>query len=456
MAGKRTAAQSAVDSVRGAPVDRRAAMCAIGAGALAWFAARLVHELGAQEADVSGSVQKGGDWPQFLGPGRSGVSGETGLNFDWAGREPKLLWRQPLGQGFSSVSVVGDRLFTQCQREDKQYVVCLDAKSGEEIWTRFGEEGFLDKQRQGPGPRATPTWHDRRLYCLFPAGELLCLEADSGEVVWQTNILEETRAGDHGDLEYYWGMSASPLVEEDQVIVQPGGRGAASSLVSFDLRTGRVVWGVGSDPPGYGAPIAVTAAGRRQVIGSTGTSIIAADLRRGEPLWRYEWGNRFNCNCATPLWLDGRLFLSSSYGTGAALLELVEEDGKPAVREVWTNRNFQNQFATSAVHQGFVYGPHGDVGGATFRCIALETGEVKWTARGPGKCTLLFADGHIIALGESGTLYLIEPNSEKYMEKAKLEGLLRYKAWSPPSLSRGMLYLRDERDVICVELRKAD
>ncbi len=455
MAGKRTAARTMVGSKHERGLNRRAALRAIGVGSLGFAASGVVRSLVAQDRGSGNSVQNGGDWPQFLGPERNGVSPETGLNFDWAAREPKLVWRQPLGQGFSSVSVVGDRLFTQCQREDKQYVVCLDAKNGEEIWNRYGEEGFIDKQRQGAGPRATPTWHEGRLYCLFPAGELLCLEADSGEVVWQTNILEETRAGDHRDVEYYWGMSASPLVEGDLVIVQPGAR-ANKSLAAFEARTGKLAWGVGSDPPGYGAPISVTAAGRRQAIGSTGTSILSADARTGEPLWRFEWGNRYNCNCATPISLDGRLFVSSSYGTGAALLELVENDGKPSYREVWTNRNFQNQFATSVVHEGFVYGPHGDLGGSVFRCIELETGEVKWTARGPGKCTLLFADGHIIALGESGTLYLIEPNSEKYVEKGTLADLLRFKAWAPPSVSRGMLYMRDERDIICVDLRRGE
>lgn len=399
-------------------------------------------------------VATAGDWPGFLGPGRNGRSPETGLNFDWNTTPPKILWKRPLGAGFSSIAVAGDRLFTQAEKVGRQYVVCLDAASGKTVWQRHVAPGYADKQRMGSGPRSTPTIENGRVYCLFPRGELLCMTAEAGETIWKTNIFTATGCEDPTErLKYYWGMSASPLVEGDLVIVQPGGQ-RDNSVAAFDKKTGKLVWSAGSDAPGYGSPITVDAAGRRQVIGCTGVSILSLDPATGNILWRQPWGDKFHCNCATPVWTDRGLLVSTAYGNGTALLAITGSDGQPSVSEVWQTRDLQNHFGTSMIVDGYVFGCHGDLGTITFRCIELATGKKMWTSRAPGRCGMIVAEGHIIALGQRGSLYLIQPSPERYIEKGKLEGVLDYKAWTPPSLSGGRVFLRDQKSVVCVDLRK--
>ena len=389
-------------------------------------------------------------WPQFLGPRRDGISHETGLNVDWEKRPPKVLWDVPIGGGFSSASIVGNRLFTMAQQDGRDIVFCLDARSGEELWRFDTKLAYRDREQQGDGPRATPTWHDGRIYCLMPGSDLYCIEADSGHFVWKTNLYETFDTGDHQEKKYYWGMSGSPLVEGGLVVVQPGGN-QGNSLIALDKDTGEPVWSTGDDPPGYGSPIAVTITGRRQIIGTTGSSFLGVNPRDGKILWRFEFGFG-NCNCATPLWINDRLFVCSAYGVGAALLEIVEEDSRWDVRPVWQTKKLQNHFATSMIVDGHIYGCHGDLGATMLRCIDLADGKLKWVEREPGRCCLLAAEGHLICLSETGVLRLLEANPDRYVEKGLIEGLLTRKSWTPPVLVNRRLYVRDQKHLICLDL----
>ncbi|HVC93364.1 MAG TPA: PQQ-binding-like beta-propeller repeat protein [Pirellulales bacterium] len=391
-----------------------------------------------------------GDWPQFLGPSRNGISPATGLNVDWETRPPKTLWKVPLGKGFSSLAVVGGEVFTMANRGARDVVCCYRADSGREKWSVDASPRYLDTQGQGPGPRATPTFDDGLLYCLLPAGDLLCLAADDGGEVWKINVFAATGAENHeGGL--YWGLSGSPLVEGDLVIVQPGGDNS-NSVAAFDKRTGKLIWSAGDDLPGYGAPIAVSVAGRRQVICLTGTGALAVDPFRGDVLWRFPWSNSFHCNCATPIWTDKGLFVSSAYGTGSALVEIVERKGEPAARHRWKGKQFQNQFTTSVVVDGYLYGCHGDIAACALRCVDLANGKQRWTEREPAKCQLLAAQGHLICLSEDGTLRLIEATPKKYLMKGESPALLAPRCWTPPALAGKRLYVRDEQDLLCLDL----
>jgi outer membrane protein assembly factor BamB len=358
-----------------------------------------------------------------------------------------------LGGGYSSLCIAGDRLYTLVTRGGRESVVCLNASTGKEQWLTPVTATYIDGQRQGAGPRATPTYEGGKLYCLFPAGDLVCVDTGGGRIEWRANILEATGAGTHGNLTYYWGMSASPLVEGELVIVQPGGR-QNNSVAAFDKQSGKLVWKVGSDPPGYGSPIAVATHGRRHIIAVTGSSVVSVEPKSGDLLWRYEWGNQYNCNCATPLWVDRSLFVSSAYGTGCTRLETAGSGSKTGVTEVWRNRDLQNQFATSMVIDGSIYGPHGDLGGITFRCLDWKTGKLNWAARGPGKCSLIAVEKHLICVSETGTITLVKADPSEYVEQGTLDGLLTRKAWPPPALSRRRLYVRDESDLVCVDLRE--
>lgn len=397
---------------------------------------------------------KKGTWTSFLGNRRNGISEETGLNLNWNIHRPAVLWRVPLGSGYSSIVVADGRIWTMATHLTNDYVVCFDADTGKKLWSTIAAPTYLDSQRQARGPRSTPTYDDGKLYCLLPAGDLLCLEANSGKIVWKKNIFGVSGAGQQEQKTiYYWGMSASPLIEGDLVILQPGGSNN-NSVIALNKDTGKLVWSAGNDPPGYGSPIVIEAEDQRQIIVPTGQSILSLNPEQGSLLWRVVWGNKYNCNCATPVWNEDSLFISSAYGTGAMRFALIRQNESLRPISQWKTLAMQNQFATSIIKDGYIYGPHGDLAAVTYRCLDLQRGKVQWMSRRVGKCTQIAVEDHIICLTEQGTLILIEANPTEYREKGKLTGLLGFKAWAHPALANGRLYLRDEKRMICLELKQ--
>jgi len=394
------------------------------------------------------------DWPQFLGPQRDSVSTETGLNLDWKSRPPKVLWKIALGNGFSSFAVVGERLYTMTRRGQRDFVVCLQTRDGKECWSYDAAPSYIDKQKQGAGPRSTPTFHQGKLYCLLPMGEIVCLNAKDGRCLWEKNIFTVSGAKNPAGQVFYWGVSHSPLVEGDLVIVQPGGD-RNSSVLALHKDTGATVWSAGDDPQGYASPIAVTAAGRRQIVCPTGRSVLGIAPAKGEVLWRYAFGNMFNATAATPVWTGELLLVSAAYGVGSAALEIRQDEGKVIVREkCQTRKDLQNLFATSIIQDGHIFGCHGDLSAFQVRCVDLHTGKMKWSERVSGRSALLAVQGHFLEVNERGTLRLLEANFEHYVAKAQLPNLLAYKTWAAPALANGRLYLRDDRHALCLDLRR--
>jgi outer membrane protein assembly factor BamB len=358
----------------------------------------------------------------------------------------------PLGPAFSSLAVLEDRLLTTAKKGARDHVVCLSLADGKELWSFDQAATYLDRQGQGPGPRATPTVAGGRAYCLHPMGSLVCLDVKDGKKVWETNILEASGAKNRAGEVYYWGLSASPLVEGDLVVVQPGGD-KDNSVVAFHKDTGKKVWGVGGDPSAYGSPIVIEAAGQRQIVCPTGQSILGVSPK-GELLWRYEFGNRFDATCATPVWADGLLFVSAAYGTGCAALELSADSDKVKVTEKWRNKDLQNLMCTSMVRDGHVWGCHGDLRALFLRCLDLKTGKMKWERRLEDRWSFLLADKTLICLGERGGVYLVEANADKFVSRGELKDQLAPRAWAMPALANGRLYLRDQKNVVCIDLTK--
>ena len=396
------------------------------------------------------------DWPQFLGPNRNGVVPEKNLNLDWKAKEPATLWKVPIGNGFSSLIIVEDKIFTQAKRGPKDGVVCLDAKDGKELWFFEVAPSYIDRQKWGYGPRSTPTYHQGKLYCLFPMGELLCLTTE-GKKVWQADIFKDTGAKIvAGDL--FWGVSHSPLLEGDLVIVQPGGN-KDNSVAAYHKDTGKLVWTVGSDAIGYGSPIVITVAGKKQIVVATGESVLGIEPANGQVLWRYAFGNQYKATCASPVWANNLLFVSASH-VGSVVLEIVpsEKDGTKndwTAREKWKNhKTMRNMMATSMVLDGQVYGCSGDLSAFILRCLDLPTGAVKWEQRLQHRCSLLALGGHLLCVGERGDLLLVEAQPRAYTVKGELPKLLGDKTWAAPAFAGGRLYLRDDRHLLCLDLRK--
>ena len=405
--------------------------------AIAVGAPLLIWSISHSGADPS--IDAAEDWPQWRGPNRDGVSRTARLDKKWPESGPREVWRQPIGEGFSGISIAKSLAYTMYSSGGSEFVVCLSALDGSEIWkTRSGAKYSEDN---GNGPRCTPTVDGDRVYVLGASGELLALEAESGKLIWQHNLRREFRSK-----RPHWGFTSSPLVEGNSVLVEAGGSNERA-LMAFDKMTGEMLWGTGEDKIGYSSPIAVDALGVRQILFFTGAALVSLSPS-GEQYWRHSWPNEGGINPATPVFIaPDRVFVSSGYGTGGAVLQMDSTDAGPGVSELWFSKKMKNHFATSVYHEGAIYG----FDDAIFKCVDVETGKDRWKARGYGKGTLLLADGHLIVLGSEGKLTMVEANPDAHVEVSSAQ-VMNDRCWTTPSLAAGRLYLRNMVEIVCLDL----
>jgi outer membrane protein assembly factor BamB len=377
------------------------------------------------------------DWPQFRGPNRDGVSRETGLLKSWPAGGPRALWKVPMGEGYSHIAVSNGRLYTLYGQGDQEFAVAMDAATGKAVWRTPIDRMY--RSDMGNGPRSTPTVDAGMVYALSASGRLVALNAKDGSKVWARDLPKELGGRMPG-----WGASTSPLVEGNLLLVDLGG---SKSLAAFDKKTGKVVWTSQSDVAGYSAPIAITVGGVRQAVFFTGTSVLAVSPRDGKLLWRVPWRTDWDINAATPLFVPpDKVFVSSGYGVGAAVYKIKVADGKVRAEEVWRSRGMKNQFSSSVLHNGVIYG----FDDATFKAVDAATGKERWKQRGFGHGSLILADGHLIVLSERGcNLALVEATPEEYREKGR-EEVLSGKCWTAPTLANGRLYLRNEEELVAL------
>lgn len=387
------------------------------------------------------------DWPNWLGPNRNGTSPETGLLTTWPSTGPKVLWKAPGGDGYSSVAVADARAITLVQRGGKEIVVALDAVKGKELWTTPLAPEF--KNSYGNGPRSTPTIDGNFVFVQSVTGALACLKADTGTVVWQKNILKE-----FGGKNITWGLSASPLVEGSLVMVLPGAKGAG--VAAFDKKTGALAWKTGSDKAAYASPIAVSVDGKRQVIFFNAAGLLAVTPDTGKELWRVPWTTEFDCNIATPLVIGDLLFVSSGEDVGCAMFKL---KGDTAPDVVWQSRGkkgaMTNYWANAVVHEFHLYGFSGEFDKRIdLNCVDVKTGAVKWSRPDFGKGSVTLADGHLFITTKKGDLVLVRATPERYEEKARVARLGENR--TVPTLANKRLYLRDKKDIYCLDVGAGD
>jgi outer membrane protein assembly factor BamB len=385
---------------------------------------------------------RAGHWPQWRGPNRDGLSAETGLLTTWPAEGPRLVWKARSGEGYSGLAVDAQRVYTLVQDGDQEAVVCWAADSGKENWRfRYPCKYVND---YGSGPRSTPTVDGEYVYTVGATGILHCLKTATGEKVWRRDLLEEFQAE---NLE--WGVSFSPLVDGNLLLTNPGGPNG-NSLVALDKLTGQLVWKGQDDQAGYSSPIAVTAAGSRQIIFFTETGLVSVAPKDGSVSWRYPWQTDYGCNIATPIGVGDYLFLSSGYDKGCALVKILDDgNGRLQAKRVYENNQMCNHFSTSVYYQEHLYG----FNESTLTCMEFRTGKVVWREKGFRKGSLLIADGHLIILGETGQLALAEATPAAYREKASFR-VSRNKCWTMPALADGRLYVRDEEHILCLDVRK--
>ncbi|HLY17399.1 MAG TPA: PQQ-binding-like beta-propeller repeat protein [Bryobacteraceae bacterium] len=387
-----------------------------------------------------GSLAWAADWPQWRGPNRDGISTETGLLDSWPKGGPPLVWKVPgLGEGYSSSAIAEGRLFIQGQHGDEEFVLAFDAATGRQVWR--ARTGIPFKESRGYGPRGTPTVDGGRVYALAADGMLVCLEAATGKTLWGFNIVDHFHA--HVP---HWGISESPLVDGDRVIVTPGGPGAA--VVALDKMSGKPLWQSQSDPAGYSSPIAFDAGGTRELAVLTADAAIGLDFGSGKLLWRYERVANGTANIATPIVHNGEVFFSSDYGTGCVLLK-VAAGGNAS--EVYFNRDMRNHYSTSVLIGDYLYGFSSSI----LTAMKFQTGEVAWRDRSVGKGSLIYADKHLYALGEDGVVGLVEATPAGYHEVSRFEiPKGAFPTWSQPVIANGRLYLREQDNLFCYNIKK--
>jgi outer membrane protein assembly factor BamB len=382
-------------------------------------------------------------WTDFRGARRDGHYTAGPIRTDWTTLQP--LWRQPAGAGYASFVVAGGRAFTVEQRGSDEVAAAYDIQTGRELWTNVWRALFQESMG-GPGPRATPTWHDGRVYVLGATGEFRALDAATGRTLWRTDILADTGADN-----LQWGMAAAPLVVDDTVVVLPGGDNG-QSVVAYDRGSGTRVWAALDDPASYSSPMLVTLAGVRQILTFTATRLVGLSPENGRLLWEFPWETQNGVNASQPL-IAGpdRVFISSGYGADAAMVQLAAGAGEQlTVRELWRTNRLNNVFTSSVLHDGFIYG----LDEAILTCLDASTGELKWKGGRYGYGQVLLASGHLIVLTEEGELALVRADPTAHQEITRVPAI-EGKTWNHPAMSDGILLVRNIEEMAAFDLTKS-
>jgi outer membrane protein assembly factor BamB len=380
-------------------------------------------------------------WTDYRGPNRDGRYEEAKVLTSWPSSGLQEVWRQPVGGGYASFVVADGIAFTIEQRRQKEVVAAYNMQTGRELWTNEWDADFRESMG-GDGPRATPTWHEGRIYALGATGELRSLDAKTGKASWSRNILK-----DNGAQNLEWGMSGSPLIVDDKVIVLPGGT-SGKSVAAYNRNTGQPVWQALNDKQAYVSPMLAELAGKRHVVVVTSSRVVGLEARDGSIVWEYPWNTSMGINCSQPIVVsDNRLFISSGYGKGAALIELTRSGDNLSARTVWENTAMKNKFNSSVLHEGHIYGL--DEGILT--CVDVATGARKWKGGRYGYGQLLLASGHLIVLSDTGELALVKATPDQHTEVAKFSAL-EGKTWNYPALAGGRLLVRNATHMACYNI----
>lgn len=384
-------------------------------------------------------------WTDFRGPRRDGHYDERPILTAWPAAGLTPIWKQPVGGGYASFAIARGRAFTIEQRGANEVVASYDLASGRELWTNAWPAAFRE-YLGGDGPRATPTWHDGLVFALGGEGELRCLEEATGRVIWRTNILTDAGASN-----LQWGMAASPLIVDGTVVVLPGGPNG-QSVVAYDRRTGKRAWAAVDDVQSYSSPMLVTLGGVRQLLVFSATRLMGLTPDRGEVLWEHPWKTQADINASQPVVVGpNRVFISTGYGVGATVLELTPAGSRFTAREVWRNIRMKNQFTSSVLHNGFVYGLDESI----LACVDVATGDLKWKGGRYGYGQVALASDHLVVVTEGGDLALVKATPERHQEIVRFP-VFDGKTWSHPAFSGGYLLVRNINEMAAFDLRLPD
>ena len=395
------------------------------------------------------TVAQADDWLQWRGPDRAGISTETGLLDEWPPEGPEVNWQiETLGHGYGTVVVEGDAIYVQGTRDGQSAVFRLRAGDGGEVWNRkLGP--LYDHPDRGDGPRSVPTIHGDSLFVLNGMGEVARIAKDSGEVIWQFNMLER-----FGSPNTRWGISESPLVVRDRVFVMPGGRDGA--IVALSAADGSTIWRSSElgDVASYSSLILRQIGGAEVLLGFTGEAGVGVRADDGKLLWRYERPSTQNAiNITTPVLEDNLVFYTASYGVGGGALAITPEGEGDSFRseEAYFGTRLQNHHGGVVAHEGTLY----SFFGPALTAVDAKTGEVRWRARSVGKGSLVMADGKLFMLSERNQVGLAVATPEGYEERGRFEIEKRGgPTWAHPVVANGAFYIRDQAFLTSYDVAK--
>lgn len=379
-------------------------------------------------------------WTNFRGPRRDGKYDEATVSTHWPANGLPVVWKQPVGVGHASFVIADGKAYTIEQRRNQEVVAAYDINNGHELWTQKWGAEFTDST--GDGPRATPTWDQGRLYALGATGELRCLDANSGAVLWGKNILSDNQSSN-----LPWAQAASPLIVDDKVVVLPGGT-HGKSVVAYNKMTGAPVWKVLDDTQAYVSPMLVELAGRRQIVVVSSFRVVGLAPENGALLWSYTWDTDNGINVSQPIMVDrNRFFISSGYGKGAALVEVKGSGNSFTASTVWENKNMKNKFNSSVLHDGYIYGLDEGI----LVCLDVNTGERKWKDGRYGYGQVVLAGNHLIVTSDQGDVALVNASPDKYTEVARFTALSG-QTWNYPAIAGGKLLVRNSNEMAAFDI----
>lgn len=380
-------------------------------------------------------------WTDFRGPHRDGVYAQSEITTDWPSTGLPLVWKQPIGGGYASFTTGEGRAYTIEQRRAKEAVTAYDIDTGRELWA-FSYPADFEEVLGGPGPRATPVYHDGFVYSLGANGDLYCLSAKTGKPLWSKNILE-----DNGASNKHWAMAGSPLIVDDKVIVTPGGANG-KSMVAYNRLTGEPVWRSLNDRSGYTSPILAKLGEKRQIVWLSGERAVGVAVEDGKQLWDFAYPAQMDMNCAQPVVIDeSNVMFSSSDAGGAVLLEISRNGDAYSVRQVWKTNRLKNKFNSSVLYQGYVYG----FDEAILACMDAKTGELKWKGGRYGYGQLLLAGGYLVITTEQGDVVLVRATPEGHQELARFPAI-EGRTWNIPAIDHGLLLVRNATEMACFRI----
>jgi len=393
-------------------------------------------------ANVTSEALANAEWPGFRGADRAGHWRGPQISTNWSSNPPRQLWKIAVGPGWSSFAVAGKLLFTQEQRGPMETVVCYDADTGHEIWTRQIETRF-DDPMGGPGPRATPTIANGGLFVMGATGMFLRLEPATGAIGWQQDL----KAVAGRTAPPMWGFSASPLVTGSVVIVYGGGPGD-KGLLAFDLTSGTLRWSAAAGSDSYASPQLNTIAGEELVLLLSNEGLVCVEPATGKERLNYQWKFQ-GYRALQPTVIGDTVLLPTAMNAGTRAIQISKNNGQLAAKELWTSRNVKPDFTDLIAHQGFVYG----IDGGIFTCVDLKMGERKWKGGryGKGQAVLLENSGLLLVSAEDGRVVLLRADPGEHTEVASFKAL-EGKTWNHPVVAGDKLYVRNAQEAACYQL----